>query len=148
MMKFKALHLFCGIGGGALGFQQAREEWRGVVGTIDTVAGIDCDPEACEDFEILTGAPSYQMDLFSKEQYRMFHNEEPAEDWQEVSPFDIWKTTDGETPDIVFTSSPCKGFSGLLGQAKAKTAKYQALNQLTVRGVKLICEAYENDLPS
>jgi site-specific DNA-cytosine methylase len=76
MMKFKALHLFCGIGGGALGFQQAREEWKGVVGSIESVAGIDCDPEACEDFGMITGDPAYQMDLFSKEQYRMFHNEE------------------------------------------------------------------------
>jgi hypothetical protein len=39
-MKFKALYLFAGIGGGALGFQQAREEWKGVVGTVETLAGI------------------------------------------------------------------------------------------------------------
>jgi site-specific DNA-cytosine methylase len=147
-MKFKALHLFCGIGGGALGFQQAREEWKGAVGIIETLAGIDCDPEACQDFEMITGAPAIQMDLFSREQYIAFHGEEPPEDWEEVTPFDLWKAVGGEYPDIVFTSSPCKGFSGLLGQNKAKSAKYQALNQLTVRGVRLVLEAFEEDLPS
>ncbi|WP_126425090.1 hypothetical protein [Brevibacillus marinus] len=39
---FTALHLFCGIVvGGALGFQNAREEWRGVIGRIETLVGID-----------------------------------------------------------------------------------------------------------
>lgn len=147
-MKYKALHLFCGIGGGALGFQQAREEWKGVVGTIETLAGIDCDPEACADFEMLTGAPAIQMDLFSRQQYIDFHGQEPPDNWQEVTPFDLWKAVGGEYPDIVFTSSPCKGFSGLLGQNKAKSAKYQALNQLTVRGIRLVLEAFEEDLPA
>jgi len=39
-MRFRALHLFCGIGGGALGFQEAREEWKGTVGRIETLVGI------------------------------------------------------------------------------------------------------------
>jgi len=65
-MKFRALHLFCGIGGGALGFQMAREEWKGTVGRIETLAGIDVDPEACADFEAITGAPAVQMDLVFK----------------------------------------------------------------------------------
>lgn len=147
-MKFKALYLFAGIGGGALGFQQAREEWKGVVGTIETLAGIDCDPEACADFEMLTGAPAIQMDLFSRQQYIDFHGEEPPEDWKEVTPFDLWQAVGGEYPDIVFTSAPCKGFSGLLGQNKAKSRKYQALNQLTVRGIQLTLQAFEEDLPS
>lgn len=59
MRTYKALYLFSGIGGGALGFQQAREEYRGVVGKIETMAGIDVDPEVCEDFEMITGAPSH-----------------------------------------------------------------------------------------
>lgn len=146
-MKFKALYLFAGIGGGALGFQQAREEWKGVVGTIEMLAGIDCDPEACQDFEKLTGAPAVQMDLFSRQQYTDFHGQEPPEDWKEVTPFDLWQAAGGY-PDVVFTSAPCKGFSGLLGQNKASSKKYQALNQLTVRGIRLTLKAFEEDLPS
>ncbi|MFC7443294.1 DNA cytosine methyltransferase [Laceyella putida] len=147
-MKFKALHLFAGIGGGALGFQQAREEWKGAVGTIETMAGIDCDAEACADFEMITGAPAIQMDLFSRQQYIDFHGHEPPDDWEEVTPFSLWQAVGGEYPDIVFTSAPCKSFSGLLGQDKAKTKKYQALSQLTIRGIQLTLKAFEEDLPS
>ncbi|WP_400162896.1 DNA cytosine methyltransferase [Brevibacillus sp. TJ4] len=145
---FTSLHLFCGIGGGALGFQQAREEWRGVVGQIETLAGIDADPDACADFERITGAPAVQMDLFSREQYRDFHGQEPPTEWQEVTADEVWRATKGQAPDIVFTSPPCKGFSGLLPEKSAKTKKYQALNQLTVRGVQLCLEAFQDDLPA
>ena len=143
-MKFKALHLFCGIGGGALGFQQAREEWKGTVGRVETLVGIDSDPEACSDFQAITGAPAAQMDLFSREQYRDFHGEDPPAGWEEVTPFDIWRATGGETPDIIFTSPPCKGFSGLFPQKSASSRKYQALNQLTVRGIRLCLEAFDD----
>jgi site-specific DNA-cytosine methylase len=40
---------------------------------------------------------------------------------------------------------PCKGFSGLLNETKSKTAKYQALNRLTLRGVWLALEAFKDD---
>ncbi len=145
---FTSLHLFCGIGGGALGFQQAREEWRGVVGQIETLAGIDADPDACADFERITGAPAFQMDLFSRDQYRDFHGQEPSDDWQEIMPHDIWKAAGGQSPDIIFTSPPCKGFSGLLPEKSAKTLKYQALNKLTIRGMQLCLEAFQDDLPA
>ncbi|MCL6557400.1 MAG: hypothetical protein K6U74_01115 [Firmicutes bacterium] len=61
MIEYTVLHLFSGIGGAALGFQQAVEEYRGMVGRFRTLAGIDCDPEACEDFRALTGAPAAVM---------------------------------------------------------------------------------------
>lgn len=47
--------------------------------------------------------------------------------------------------DIVFISSPCKGASGLLSESLSKTAKYQALNELTLRCIWLMCEASAND---
>ena len=47
---FTCLHLFAGIGGGALGFQQARGQWAGLQGRFRTLAGIDVDPAACRDF--------------------------------------------------------------------------------------------------
>jgi site-specific DNA-cytosine methylase len=147
MITFNALHLFCGIGGGSKGFSQSKAEFMGNVGYINNILGIDSDSGACENYEIITGSKAACMDLFSRDQYFKFHGQEPPEDWEEVTPFDIWRETGGIAPDIVFTSPPCKGFSGLLPEKSAKTQKYQALNQLTVRGIKLCLDAFEDDLP-
>ena len=147
-IKFKNLYLFSGIGGGALGFQNASAEWKGITGTFETLAGIDSDPEVCEDFEEITGAPAACMDLFSHEDYKAFHGKEPPEEWKEIGPDDIRKACGGQAPDIVFTSPPCKGFSGLLPEKSAKSAKYQALNNLTVRGIWLTLEAFRDNLPA
>ncbi|MHB9144690.1 MAG: DNA cytosine methyltransferase [Symbiobacteriia bacterium] len=101
------LHLFSGLGGAALGFQQAVEEHKGVTGRFTTLAGIDVDPAACEDFEALTGAPCHRMDLFTREDYRAFHGREPGLEWHEVEPADLVAVTHGVTPDVIFTSPPC-----------------------------------------
>lgn len=148
MKTYKVLHLFSGIGGAALGFQEARQEYKGMLGQFETLAGIDCDPEACQDFENLTGAPAVQMDLFSRSDYQAFHGQEPPEGWQEVTPVEILESTNGEHPDVVFLSPPCKGFSGLLPSAKSKSDKYQALNRLVVRGLQLVMDAYVDNLPA
>lgn len=148
MNEYKVLHLFCGIGGAALGFQEARAEYRGMVGRFRTLAGIDCDAEACQDFEALTGAPAVQMDLFSHQDYIAFHGTMPPADWQEVEPIDILEATQVEHPDVVFLSPPCKGFSGLLPSEKSKSEKYQALNRLVVRGLQLVIDAYMDKLPA
>lgn len=39
MNKYKVLHLFCGIGGAAVGFQRARAEYKGLLGAFETLAG-------------------------------------------------------------------------------------------------------------
>lgn len=148
MKTYKVLHLFSGIGGAALGFQEARQEYKGMVGQFETLAGIDCDPEACQDFEMLTGAPAVQMDLFSSEDYISFHGQEPPEGWKEATPGDLLEATGLEYPDVVFLSPPCKGFSGLLPSAKSQSEKYQALNRLVVRGLQLVMDAYMDDLPA
>ncbi|MCL4439460.1 MAG: DNA cytosine methyltransferase [Firmicutes bacterium] len=127
--------------------QQAVEEFRGLVGKFRTLAGIDCDPAACQDFEMLTGSPAVQMDLFSRDDYIAFHGSEPPDDWREVTPDDIRDAAEGMCPDMVFTSPPCKGFSGLLPSKSAASEKYQALNRLTVRGIRLILEAFADNLP-
>jgi len=145
---YKALYLFCGIGGGALGFQQAEEEYKGIKGQFETICGIDAVPETCQDFEYITGSRAECMDLFSREQYVSFHGKQPPEDWIEVTTEDIKKACKGQYPDVVFTSPPCKGFSGLLPEASAKSEKYQALNKLTIRGIKLTCEAFKDNPPS
>jgi len=145
---YSVLHLFSGLGGAALGFQEATGEWRGVRGTCHTLAGIDCDPEACADFEALTGAPAVQMDMFSRVDYEAFYGAPPPAGWQEVTPQDIRDACGGLAPDVVFLSPPCKGFSGLLPKARAASAKYVALNRLVPRGLRLTLEAFADDPPA
>lgn len=63
IQEFTVLHLFSGIGGAALGFQQTAEEYKGMAARFRTLAGIDVDSDACADFWTLTGAPAVEMDL-------------------------------------------------------------------------------------
>lgn len=148
IQEFTVLHLFSGIGGAALGFQQAVQEYRGMVGQFRTLAGIDVDPDACLDFEAMTGAPAVQMDLFTRDDYVSFHGHEPPDWWVEATPIDLLAATGGEYPDVVFLSPPCKGFSGLLPSQRAASAKYQALNRLVTRGLRLVMDAFVDDLPT
>jgi site-specific DNA-cytosine methylase len=148
MKEFTVLHLFSGIGGAALGLQQAVEEYKGMVGRFRTLAGIDVDPEACQDFRTLTGAPAVEMDLFSRADYIAFHGHEPPADWCEATADNLLEATGGEYPDVVFLSPPCKGFSGLLPSERAVSEKYQALNRLVVRGLALTMEAFGDNPPS
>jgi site-specific DNA-cytosine methylase len=138
---YKALYLFAGIGGGALGFQQAEREYRGLRGRFETICGIDNDLEACRDFETITGSRAVCMDLFDRAQYVAWHGKEPPADWREVTAEDL-RAAAGDTPDVVFTSPPCKGFSALLPAKSADTPRYQALNRLTIRGIRLVAEAW------
>ena len=146
-LEFRVFHLFCGLGGGALGFQAAKGEWRGFKGQFNTLGGVDVDPEACQDFEQLTGIPATRLDLFRTEDYTAFHGHEPPAGWAEATPEDIRAAAQNEHPDVVFTSSPCKGLSALLPKAQAESRKYQALNNLTVRGIWLTVEAWKDNPP-
>ncbi|MDT8901861.1 DNA cytosine methyltransferase [Anaeroselena agilis] len=147
MNRYKALHLFCGSGGAAVGMQESVGEYKGAVAKFTTLAGIDCDPLCCEDFEYLTDAPAVRMDLFNRADYIAFHGKEPPEDWREVTPYDLYRAA-GDYPDVVFLSPPCKGFSGLLPSKSAASDKYQALNRLVVRSMGLTMRAFEEDLPA
>lgn len=148
VMEFTDFHLFCGIGGGAKGFQKSLAEYNGRVGKFRSLGGVDCDPLACCDFERLTGSPVTQMDFFTREDYILFHGKEPPAEWQEVEPEDLFNAAGREYPDVIFLSPPCKGFSGLLPAKSAESEKYQALNRLVVRSMKLTIEAFEFNLPS
>lgn len=112
--EFSAFFPFCGLGAGALGFLDAQVTVLGRTARFRSLGGIDLDPLACEDFRRLTKSPCLEAD--------------------------VAQLTAGEllsfcqqSPDVVFMSPPCKGFSGLLGKAKSKTPKYQALNQLVLQ---------------
>lgn len=146
-ITYKVVHLFCGIGGGSLGFGNAQESYRGIKGRFENICGIDVDPEAVEDYRNLTGSRAEQVDLFSREQYIQFHGKNPPADWEEITAAKLREII-GDIPDVLFSSPPCKGFSGLLPEKSAKTQKYQALNKLTVRSIRLTLEAYQDDLPA
>lgn len=144
---FKALHLFGGIGGAALGFQQASAQFKGITGKFRTLAGIDSDPAACSDFKSLTGAEGVEMDLFDRSGYTAYHGKEPPADWREVIPEELTFVCNGEYPDVVFLSPPCKGFSALLSGKNAESEKYKALNRLVLRGLRLTLSAFRSNLP-
>ncbi|CAD5378984.1 DNA cytosine methyltransferase [Pseudomonas sp. OF001] len=142
---FTHFHFCCGLGGGAKGFNRARPvvgnqqaEWR-------CLGGIDVDPAGLRDFERLAGVPGTLLDLFTRDQYSRFHGQEPPAGWREATPEDIRRAAQNEDPNAVFISSPCKGASGLLSESMSKTPKYQALNELTLRCVWLMCEAWKHN---
>ncbi|MDP4557972.1 DNA cytosine methyltransferase [Halomonas meridiana] len=150
MISYKRInhfHLFCGLGGGARGFNRGQARLGGTKATFKCLGGIDVDPGAIADFHRLTGTPGTVLDMFSRDQYTSFHGHEPPSDWKEATPADIQAAAGNQRPNIIFLSAPCKGFSGLLSQTRSTTPKYQALNQLTVRGMWLALEAWADDPP-
>lgn len=146
-IDIRHFHLFAGLGGGARGFNQGRARVGNMEARFRCIGGVDVDPAAMRDFQRLAGVPGTVLDMFDREQYRAFHDRDPGPDWREVTPQDLQRAAGDERPHIVFLSAPCKGFSGLLSETKSKTAKYQALNRLTLRGVWLMLEAWANDPP-
>lgn len=146
-VEIRHFHFFCGLGGGARGFNRGQARVGTMQARFRCLGGIDVDPAACLDFKLLTGARATCLDLFDREQYIAFHGHEPPPGWREVTPVDIRRAAGHERPHIVFLSAPCKGFSGLLSETRSKDAKYQALNRLTYRGVFLMMEAWSDDPP-
>ncbi len=143
--EYKTFGFCCGLGGGAKGFKKAASQVGTMIATWRCIGGIDVDPAAARDFETLVGVPCTVMDLFTRQQYTAFHGKEPPAGWREAMPSDIRRAADNERPNCVFISSPCKGASGLLSEALSRTPKYQALNELTLRCVWLMCEAWKDD---
>ena len=124
MKTYRALFLFAGLGGGALGFLRARHP-----DAKFTVSGaVDFDPTAALDFQRLTGHPCHVGDLSTME------------------PADLAAVCEGP-PDVLFTSPPCKSFSGCLPAATAKTPKYRDMSDLAVRGLFLTLEAWPGHVP-
>lgn len=113
------LHLFCGLGGGGLGFSRAG---------FHGVGAFDSSPAACRDYQTLVGEPATVADLGS------------------ISPAELRAACTG-APDVVFTSPPCKGFSGCLPTRRSETTKYQSMNSLAFRGVWLALEAWPESPP-
>ncbi|HCD9835149.1 TPA: DNA cytosine methyltransferase [Pseudomonas aeruginosa] len=138
-------HFCCGLGGGAAGFNRARPRVGNVEAEWVCLGGIDVDPAGLRDFERLAGVPGTLLELFTRDQYIRFHGKEPPAGWREATPEDVRRAAGGRRPDAVFISSPCKGASGLLSEKMSLTPKYQALNELTLRCIWLMGEAWADD---
>lgn len=143
--KLRHFHFCCGLGGGAKGFNRARPVVGNVQARWECLGGIDVDPAGLRDFEQLAGVPGTLMDLFTRDQYTRFHGAEPPAGWREASADDVRRAAQNKRPDAVFISSPCKGASGLLSEKMSQTPKYQALNELTLRCIWLMGEAWKDD---
>jgi site-specific DNA-cytosine methylase len=143
---YRVGHLFCGIGAGAKGFNDAQPRLPGgLQAKFECAGGVDYDAGAVANFTRITGTPGTVLDLFDREQFEDFHGHAPPAGWTEAVPDDI-RRAHGDLPlDVMFISAPCKGFSGLLSQKASGTDKYQALNRLTLRGIWLTLEAYKDD---
>lgn len=140
-------HLFAGLGGGAAGFNRGSARVGNLRAKFRCIGGIDVDPAAMRDFLHMAGVEGTVLDLFDRDQYVAFHGHEPPASWREATPEDLRRAAGNERPNCLFTSAPCKGFSGLLSEEKSKSAKYQALNRLTLRGMWLAMEAWADDPP-
>lgn len=138
-------YLFCGLGGGAKGFNRGRAQVGNMRARFVCLGGIDNSAAAIRDFEKLAGVSGTCMDLMDREQYIAFHGQEPPACWLEAMPDDIRRAFRFLHPHILFLSPPCKGYSGLLSESKSQSGRYQALNRLTLRGIWLALEAYRDD---
>lgn len=141
----KHFHMCCGLGGGAKGFNNAKPIVGNIQAEWQCIGGVDVDPAGLRDFQRLSGVRGTLMDLFNRDQYIRFHGKEPPANWSEASAADLRRAANNERPDAVFISSPCKGASGLLSEKMSLTPKYQALNELTLRCIWLMCEAWKDD---
>ncbi|MFL6314757.1 MAG: DNA cytosine methyltransferase [Terriglobales bacterium] len=146
-VDIRVYHGFGGLGGGAKGFNRGQARVANMRARFRCIGGFDVDPSACRDFLKLAGVPLTCIDLFSRDQYTAFHGLEPPAGWREATPQDIQRSAWYERPHIVFLSAPCKGFSGLLSETRSQSGKYQALNQLAIRALWLMLEAWADDPP-
>lgn len=117
---FGVVSMAAGLGGGTLGLLQSRSA---AGSRFESVGAFDIDPLACADFEMLTGAPAQVVDL------------------HEITALQLRERC-VRRPDVVIMSSPCKGLSSCISEKLAKTEKYQKLNQLALRCVDLVIEAW------
>lgn len=144
--------LFGGIGGESAGLLKSQVEYGGKLYRFKLLCSIDSDPVANHNHDLITGEQTaVTMDLFERWQYVAWHGHEPPEDWREATSWDIWKAFKERVPWFLFLSPPCKGLSGLLPQKKSESDKYQALNYLTVSGLKLslqACVDYGGGIPA
>lgn len=121
---FTAGFLACGLGAGARGFVEARTVIGKAAASFRNLGGVDIDLAGLKDFEKLADGPGIVGDI---------HTMQPA---------DLIRAWGTRAPDVVFSSTPCKGLSRLLGSKAAQRAHYQVLNRLTLEAFHLVVTTY------
>ncbi len=145
--EIRHFHVCGGSGGGKMGFNRGEARVGAATAVPRCIGGVDVDLAGMADFNRIPGAPATPLDLFTREQFAAFHGGLPPAGWREAVPDDFRRAAGGERPHVVFMSTPCKGFSGLLSEKQSGSTKYQALNGLTLRAVWLTLEAWSDDPP-
>ncbi len=125
MRVFTWFSLFSGFGGADYGAMVASTEDA----RFCVIGGVDNNPVAVANYRRLVGTGLLESDI------------------RDLSPCDLLEYTGGIYPDVVFMSPPCKGFSGCLPEFMRRQKKYIELNELTLRGVMLVMEAFKKELP-
>lgn len=156
--------LFAGAGGMSLGLSQGHARIGCTEMVVRDLGGIDSWPLAVESYNRINNGGGILLDLFEEEDYADFHGK-PIYDpkdrkrvigwqratipagWRPATPADV-RAKFREAPDVLASSPPCKGLSGLLNALAAAGPKYQALNRLVYRGLALTLEAFIDDLPA
>lgn len=127
--EFRVGSLACGLGFGTRGVAKAVARLGPDSARFVSVGGVDYDPDACRDFEMLTGSKSLRADLHT------------------LKPSELRAFMGERRPDAIVTSTPCKGLSRLLGREAAAQDKYQELNSLLPKSIFLTVEAWPEDPP-
>lgn len=112
--EIRHFHLFCGLGGGAHGFNRGESRVGNMAARFRCIGGVDVDAAAIADFSRLAGVHGTVLDMFDLDQYRAFHGAEPPAGWRECGPADIRRAAGNERPHIVFLSAPCLPADGLV----------------------------------
>ena len=136
VQEFTVLFPFGGLGSGARGFLDAalaldndRDQPFLGEGKFRSLGGIDFDKTACIDFEMLTGTPSWHIDI------------------RTITPAMLRARYGTKAPDVIFSSPPCQGASRLLSNKKSKEQKYEDLNQLALTFTDTMLEAWSDAPP-
>jgi site-specific DNA-cytosine methylase len=130
-LTFTYLTPFGGSGLGAYGVGQGEITLpnHGVRARWECLGGFDIDETACADFEYLNGVPQLLADI------------------RKLTTADIRRAYGKRAPDMVLSSAPCQGGSGLLSAEKAKSQKYQDLNELALIWAELMIGAWDSPPP-
>ena len=85
---YSSLFLFCGLGGGALGFLRAGARLFGHEARFRSLGGIDNDAGACADFQYLTKSPALCANIATMQPaaLRAFGGVEPPDGMLDSAP--------------------------------------------------------------
>jgi site-specific DNA-cytosine methylase len=115
-VDIKHFHLFCGLGGGARGFNRGHARVGKLRAKFRCLGGVDSDPADIREFNRCAGVTGTVLDLFSREQYAAYHGHEAALDGLSDS---AWRERIGNAvpPDAAAAIAGAMGTTLLLAKS-------------------------------